>query len=270
MIYMIYAPSERPEILPLVEQLSVEYEVCLAPVGYEANSQGWKNLVEQDMQKCKVAVVVLSELSIADASVVWRFKRAKEFHLLILPMFLGDFRPFRESISTEHLGDDSNWFFELMNFQGLRNTQYVIAQVNALTQRGVINKKPHEVFCFFSYSRADVKFAERLALDLRAAGAKTWRDAENIPAGANWDREIEKAIRDSTHVIYIATPASVASENVQDEIGMAVNKSKTVIPVIAETCELPLRVHRAQWVDFREDYEVALAKLCVQLGLKTE
>lgn len=262
MIYMIYAPSERPEITDLVEQLSTDFHVFMAPVGYQAASDEWKDIVRQDMQQCKVAVTILSQTSTADETVAWRFALAEELKLHILPMLLDQKdwgRLDSGSIASRYLL--YNW---------IPDKAYLIQQINRLAEHGTIQKKPREVLCFFSYSRSDNEFAAKLAGDLRGAGAKTWRDAENIPAGANWDREIEKAIRDCSHVIFVATPSSVASENVQDEIGMAINKDKTVIPVLVEACELPLRVHRAQWVDFRENYDAALEKLCVQLGLKRE
>jgi hypothetical protein len=59
-------------------------------------------------------------------------------------------------------------------------------------------KAKKQVSCFISYSRRDNEYAEHLAQNLRLHGAKTWRDSENIPANVNWDREIEKAIRNCT------------------------------------------------------------------------
>jgi hypothetical protein len=131
-----------------------------------------------------------------------------------------------------------------------------------------VPRKPKSVLCFLSYSRNNSDFAAKLASDLRAANVETWRDAENIPAGANWDREIEKALNSCSHVLLLATPHSVASENVMDEIGLALNKGKSVIPLMVETCDLPLRVHRAQWVDFRTDYSAGFEKLLEQMGAK--
>lgn len=69
MIYMIYAPSERPEITDLVDQLSTDYEVFMAPVGYQAGSDEWKDIVRRDMQHCKVVVTILSPTSTSDETV---------------------------------------------------------------------------------------------------------------------------------------------------------------------------------------------------------
>jgi hypothetical protein len=87
--------------------------------------------------------------------------------------------------------------------------------------------------------------------------------------GASWDSEIQKALNTCTHVLFIATPTSIASQNVLDEIGFALNKGKVVIPILLVTCELPLRVHRAQWIDFRENYASGIAALMNFWGVGT-
>jgi hypothetical protein len=124
-----------------------------------------------------------------------------------------------------------------------------------------------KVKCFVSYSRADDKFVNRLTSDLRSHRIAVWRDADSIPAGSSWDAEIEKALSKCSHVLLVATPAAISSPNVIDEIGFALNKKKTVVPLRVEDCELPLRVHRAQWIDFRdpEQYETSLKQLLDQL-----
>jgi hypothetical protein len=104
-----------------------------------------------------------------------------------------------------------------------------------------------------------------LAASLRDAKLQVWRDVDNIPAGASWDAEIQKALNECTHLLLVATPESVQSPNVADEISFALNKGKTVIPIILKPCELPLRIHRAQWVDFQVNYEDAVKRLLEHL-----
>ena len=48
----------------------------------------------------------------------------------------------------------------------------------------------------------------------------------------------------------IMTPGSISSENVRDEIGYAIDKGKRFLPVMLETCNVPLRLRRFQYVDF--------------------
>jgi hypothetical protein len=103
---------------------------------------------------------------------------------------------------------------------------------------------------FISYSRVNKEFAARLAKDLRSAGYPIWFDLMDIPTGARWDDTVEKALRECSIFMIILTPASIASENVKDEIGYAIDHGKRILPVLLETCEVPLRLRRFQYVDF--------------------
>lgn len=103
---------------------------------------------------------------------------------------------------------------------------------------------------FLSYSRANKDFAIKLAKELKAEGFLVWLDQLDIPAGSRWDREVEKALKESEIFMIILTQASVDSENVMDEIGYAIDTRKRFLPVLLEDCDVPLRLRRFQYVDF--------------------
>lgn len=103
---------------------------------------------------------------------------------------------------------------------------------------------------FISYSRINQQFAIRLACELKSAGYSVWMDQFDIPAGARWDEEIEKALRECQIFMFIMTPDSVTSENAKDEVGYAIDHGKRILPVLLEECEVPLRLRRLQHVDF--------------------
>lgn len=103
---------------------------------------------------------------------------------------------------------------------------------------------------FLSYSRVDKDFALRLAKELKSEGFHIWLDQLDIPPGARWDAEVEKALEESEIFMIIITPASAKSENVRDEIGYAIDSGKRILPVLLETATLPLRLRRFQYVDF--------------------
>ena len=103
---------------------------------------------------------------------------------------------------------------------------------------------------FISYSRSDSEFALDLAKELRAAGYPVWLDQLDIPTGARWDDEVEKALREHEIFLIILTPASASSENVKDEIGYAIDHGKHIMPVLLKYCDIPLRLRRFQYVDF--------------------
>jgi hypothetical protein len=103
---------------------------------------------------------------------------------------------------------------------------------------------------FLSYSRIDKDFALKLAKELKSEGFHIWLDQLDIPPGARWDAEVEKALEESEIFMIIITPASAKSENVLDEIGYAIDSGKRILPVLLETATLPLRLRRFQYVDF--------------------
>src|SRR5688500_17112868 len=103
---------------------------------------------------------------------------------------------------------------------------------------------------FLSYSRANKEFALRLARELKSEGFPVWLDQLDIPLGARWDVEVEKALIECEIFMIIITKDSISSENVLDEIGYAIDSGKRFLPVLLEKCNIPLRLRRFQYVDF--------------------
>ena len=119
--------------------------------------------------------------------------------------------------------------------------------------------------CFLSYSRADGDFALRLANDLRSLGVAMWVDRHNIRPSEHWDRAIERAIRSCRNVVVVLSPRAVASENVADEISLAVDAGKPIIPVMIEPCQLPLRLTRKHLIDATGGYKWALEQCFAEI-----
>lgn len=105
---------------------------------------------------------------------------------------------------------------------------------------------------FISYSRKDKEFALKLARELKSAGYLVWLDQLDIPTGARWDDEVEKALRECDIFLIILTPASVSSENVKDEMGYAIDHRKRIMPILLEECLIPLRLRRFQYINFTD------------------
>jgi TIR domain len=119
---------------------------------------------------------------------------------------------------------------------------------------------------FVSYSRADTDFVLRLCQDLRTAGASIWLDQLDIHPGEDWDEAIERGLFECGRMLAVLSPKSVSSQNVLDEIGYALSKKKTIIPVLHQDCEVPYRLNRIQYVDFRTTYDEPLKSLLVAIG----
>ena len=103
---------------------------------------------------------------------------------------------------------------------------------------------------FISYSRTNRGFALELARELKASGFRVWFDQLDIPTGARWDDEIEKALTECEIFMVILTPQSIASNNVKDEIGYAIDSNKRILPILLEHANVPFRLRRFQYVDF--------------------
>jgi hypothetical protein len=122
-----------------------------------------------------------------------------------------------------------------------------------------------EPAAFISYSRADSEFALKLAQDLKAAGIPVWLDQLDIRPGHEWDDAIEAALTGATRVIMILSPTSVASRNVRNEIAVALDEGKDILPILHLDCVTPLQLRRVQHIDFRSDYAQGFSSLLKHL-----
>jgi hypothetical protein len=113
---------------------------------------------------------------------------------------------------------------------------------------------------FLSYARADEAIALKLADDLIAAGAQVWVDQYDIRPSQHWDRAVEAAVHSCEGMIVILSPRSAASPTVADEVSVAIDLKKDLIPVLIEPCVLPLRMTRMHFIDAARDYNAALRR----------
>lgn len=97
--------------------------------------------------------------------------------------------------------------------------------------------------------------------DLKAAGVNVWLDQLDIQAGKDWDTAISDALFRCTWMLVVLSQASIASKNVQDELALALDENKTILPILYQDCLVPWRLRRKQRVDFRNDYQSALKEL---------
>jgi hypothetical protein len=122
---------------------------------------------------------------------------------------------------------------------------------------------------FISYSRADTSFVSDLIGDLTSQGLNVWMDQRNIAAGQRWDNTIQQALQACDVFVIVLSPNSVASENVLDELSYAISENKRIIPVLYRDCEIPYRLARIQFVDFRSSYQGSFRHLVSEITQKT-
>jgi TIR domain len=122
-------------------------------------------------------------------------------------------------------------------------------------------------FAFLSYAREDAEFVLRLAKDLRGGGAGVWVDQLDIAPGQRWDRAVEDALAKCLELVVVLSPAAVESTNVMDEVSLALEDGKTVVPVLHSQCKIPFRLRRLQYVDLSLNYSAGLERLLETLGV---
>lgn len=118
---------------------------------------------------------------------------------------------------------------------------------------------------FVSYSREDAAFANRLAEDLGGAGMMVWLDKRDISPGQLWDKAVESGLTGSDCVLAILSPAAVNSSNFLDEISLALETNKAILPILYRDCTVPFRLRRFQHLDFRGEYVSAYQELLAVL-----
>ena len=127
---------------------------------------------------------------------------------------------------------------------------------------------------FISYATKDAAFVNRLREDLARQNIPYWIDKEGLrPGTINWEKGIRQALRDAFAVIYVVTPASYASDNVQGEIAIAEVEGCTIYPIWADGDKwhdcVPIDKVKTQYIDMQGDkYELNRQVLFNALGGK--
>ena len=114
----------------------------------------------------------------------------------------------------------------------------------------------------------DNAFALWLGAKLAAMGYEVWADVMRLHGGADWSRELERALREQTiKMLAVCTPAAVGKDGVRNEIEIAsqlakeLNDTEFIIPLKLKAYQSPFRIARAQYVDFSRSWAAGLAEL---------
>ncbi|HRP11392.1 MAG TPA: toll/interleukin-1 receptor domain-containing protein [Terricaulis sp.] len=124
---------------------------------------------------------------------------------------------------------------------------------------------------FISYARSDASaFAEELMAGLEAAGFDPFLDLHDIVPGEDWEARLGHLLHQADTVIYVITPASVASERCAWEVERAAEMAKRVLPVLAiavDEAQTPERLRRLNYIHFtnKERFGASLKQLTTAL-----
>lgn len=85
---------------------------------------------------------------------------------------------------------------------------------------------------FISYSHQDEELANKLKKSFDEHQLSTFLAGLSLPAGENWTENILESLRSAKWVFVLATPDSMASNAVQQEIGGALYGKKNIVPIM--------------------------------------
>src|SRR5712692_1106244 len=89
-------------------------------------------------------------------------------------------------------------------------------------------------YVFLSYASPDRDRVLALADRLEAVGIRVWVDRRNIVGGSSWDAAIVEAIRRCAVLAVLCSQAAMASPNVLQELRLAQQLRKPVLPLLLE------------------------------------
>lgn len=128
---------------------------------------------------------------------------------------------------------------------------------------------------FISHSSKDKDYARRLARDLEEAGHQPWLDEWQIKVGDCIVERVERAIGEADHLAIVLTGHSVSSGWVSrewkakywDEVSTG---RVAVLPLLFESCEIPVLLKTKKYADFRDDRSKGLYDLLDALEPESE
>jgi hypothetical protein len=126
---------------------------------------------------------------------------------------------------------------------------------------------------FISYSRMDREFVDELIGQVENRGFDVWVDRKDIGGGKEWRAAISQAISECSFFMLVLSPNSVDSRKVTQEVSLADEQGRKIIPIRYQQCEVPhelnLQLAGLQWIDFVENSnEDAMEQLFRALGEK--
>jgi WD40 repeat protein len=135
---------------------------------------------------------------------------------------------------------------------------------------------PRKTPIFISYSRKNKLFVRKLNDAIDKEEIEAWVDWEGIPPSADWMTEVSTAIQASDAFVFIMSPDSLKSKVCMDELKLAIQFNKKIIPLLYREPEknqiISPRLGSANWIYMRprkEDFKSALSLLleCIHTDL---
>ncbi len=119
-----------------------------------------------------------------------------------------------------------------------KSTQVIREENEGRVDLGIAKKfQKMRPYVFVSYSHADSEKMCWIVGKLKKHNVNIWLD-EGIVGGGEWDEIIGNRLIGCEVVLLLLSATAIASKNVRNEINMAQNHKKPIIPVFLEDCDL--------------------------------
>jgi adenylate cyclase len=108
-------------------------------------------------------------------------------------------------------------------------------------------------YVFLSYASVERERALGVAALLEAQGVGVWLDRKSIAGGSSWSAEIVRGIQGSAAVLVLCSAMSMASPNVQQEVQLAWENRRPIVPLLLTHDRPPEALQYAlagrQWIE---------------------
>lgn len=117
---------------------------------------------------------------------------------------------------------------------------------------------------FISHAPQDDEMARKVYENLRDHGVEAWIDHYYLRPGESWLEQIEHAIHESTHGLFLASPAAVRSPATISECRYFLSHNKPLhVAKIAEVRpdEMPFHLREMPMIDLTHDFNSGIARV---------
>lgn len=117
---------------------------------------------------------------------------------------------------------------------------------------------------FISHAAHDDVVANRITTALKQSGFTPWIDHHDLPAGEQWQQNIERAIQQANTALFVLSPYSASSNECNAELKRLARLNKrTIVARVSPDADLkvPEVVAYAPQIDLTQDWNAGLQRL---------
>ncbi|MEO0350098.1 MAG: TIR domain-containing protein [Cyanobacteria bacterium P01_A01_bin.15] len=106
---------------------------------------------------------------------------------------------------------------------------------------------------FLAHAEADTSVVQQIRRALQREGITVWTSATDIRTGEDFQQAINRGIEQADNLVYLLSPAAIASAFCQQELDYALSMHKRIIPVLVgetDAATMPEALQRLQYIEW--------------------